>query len=66
MKILMAVIIFLMIGALFIVSEGKLALKDQDSREELGSRYYSWFGKLFGNSKNIIGSVVKLSWLPNE
>ncbi|MBU1136110.1 MAG: hypothetical protein KJ559_01220 [Nanoarchaeota archaeon] len=66
MRLIILVLMFLMIGALFIVSENNLALKENKSRQELKTIYLSWFEQLFNNSKNLIGYVVKLEWLPEN
>ena len=55
-----------MIGALFIVSENNLALKNPEARSDFGKFYTGWFSKLFDNSKSLVGYVVKLDWLPEK
>ena len=57
---------FLMIGALFIVSENNLALKDSGNIEKLGNLYFSWIGNLFQNSGQVMGYAVKMNWLPDK
>ena len=66
MKIIIFVLMFLLIGALFIISENNLALKDADSRVRLKNIYISWVNKIFDNSKDLVGYVVKLDWLPKD
>jgi len=66
MKILMFAIFFLMIGALFIISENNLALKDSGNFPKFLGSYYSWISQLFDNSKSLAGYVVKMDWLPDE
>lgn len=66
MKIMLFILIFLLIGAFFIISENKLALIKQENRKEFGNLYYSWFWHLFDNSKNLVGYVIKLDWLPEK
>jgi len=66
MKLLFLVIMFLLIGSFFIISENNLALKDEEARKEFGKLYSSWFNQIFENSKNLVGYVVKLDWLPNN
>ena len=55
-----------MIGAFFIVTANNLALSGQEARAEFGKQYYAWFGKLFDNSKTLVGNVVGLDWLPDK
>ena len=66
MKIISFLIMLLLIGAFFIISENHLALKDSENREKFLGMYLEWFNKIFENSKNLIGYVVKLDWLPEE
>ena len=66
MKIISFVIMFLLIGAFFIISENHLALKDAENREKFQDMYVGWINKIFGNSKTTVGYVVNLDWLPDE
>jgi len=62
----MFIVIFLFLGAMFIVSEKNLSLLNPDSRVNFVSAYAGWFDQLFGNSKNLVGYVVKLDWMPEK
>lgn len=62
----MFIVIFIMIGALFIISENNLALKESKNIKEFGFLYMDWLGKIFDNSKRITSSVINLDWLPNK
>ncbi|MBI2630553.1 hypothetical protein HYW76_05630 [Candidatus Pacearchaeota archaeon] len=64
MKIIMLLIMFLLIGALFIIYQNNLPLIYSENREKLVGLYFSWIGDLFDNSVSIIGNVVKMNWLP--
>ena len=66
MKIVSFMLMFLLIGAFFIISENNLALKDEENREEFIELYTSWTNSIFENSKNLVGNVVKLDWLPEQ
>jgi len=57
---------FLLVGATFIISENNLALKDAENRKKFGAMYMTWFDQLFENSKNLVGYVVRLDWLPES
>jgi len=65
MKILMLVLIFFVLSALFIVSEKKLSLGNSLDKELFSKYYYSWMNKTFENSKGVAGFVVKMDWLPD-
>ena len=66
MKILVFLIIFLLVGAFFIISENHLALKNAENRKKFQDLYIVWVNKIFDNSKTTAGYVVKLDWLPGE
>ncbi len=66
MRILQVLIIFLLIGAFFIVSENNLALKNEDERLEFGRMYSKWVANVIDNGKEITGYVVKMNWLPDN
>jgi len=66
MKILTFILIFLVVGALFIIGENNLALKHPDNRDKFAELYMSWISKTFDNSRNLVGYVVKLDWLPES
>lgn len=65
MKIWMFLIIFLLVGAFFIISQNNLALSQQGNFQKFVGLYSTWFGKLAGNGVNIAGYVVKMNWLPD-
>ncbi len=66
MKAYMLIIMFLLIGAFFIISEKNLALKNYDSRVSFGNLYLSWVNQIIDNSKVLTGYIVKLDWLPEN
>lgn len=66
MKTLMFIVIFFMIGALFIISENNLALKDSGSFNKFVSLYSGWLAKVFENTKSTTGYIVRMDWLPSE
>ena len=67
MKIIILIIIkFFLISALFIISNGDLHLKDSGDREVFFNTYYTWLGNIFDQSIEIVGSVIDLKWLPDN
>lgn len=64
MKIYMIIVMFLLIGAFYIISEKNLALRNSDSLEKFGVYYTSWLGSIIENLGYLTGYVVKLDWLP--
>ena len=65
-KVFLFIIMFLLIGAFFIVSSHKLALANSSARVEFGNLYLNWAGQLFDNSRGLVGYVVKMDWLPRS
>ena len=56
--------IFLLIGALFIISNQNLRINKDTDFKKFAGLYYSWFGSLFDNLKDLSGYVIKSEWLP--
>lgn len=65
MKTIMIILIFLLIGAFFIIAQENLNLTENDSRAQFVKEYVSWFGDLFNNSKQVTSYVIKMDWLPD-
>ena len=66
MKITIFVVMFLFIGAFFIVSQEKLALKNKENLSTFYSSYIAWLDSIFNNAKTATGYIIKLEWLPNS
>jgi len=64
MKFAIFIVMFLLIGAFFIISNGNLHLANSEQRGQFMAGYYDWFVKIFGNTKTVTGYVVNLDWLP--
>lgn len=64
MKIILFIIMFLCIGAFFIISQNDLALVEEKNLEEFSSLYRGWLSKTWGNLGGLTGHVVKMEWLP--
>lgn len=58
--------LFLLIGAFFIISENNLVLKKQENIDTFYELYFSWLSRIFDNSKEITGDIIKLDWLPGK
>ncbi|MBI3623297.1 hypothetical protein HY212_04445 [Candidatus Pacearchaeota archaeon] len=54
----------LMLGALLIISNNNLALKNQENLKKFGDIWISWTEKLFGNIQTMTGNAIKLDWNP--
>ncbi|MDP3026213.1 MAG: hypothetical protein Q8N63_00780 [Nanoarchaeota archaeon] len=66
MKVLMFVILFLLIGAFFIVSNQNIKLDSKENFNSFLKEYGKWFDQLVGNSKSASGYLIKMEWLPDE
>ena len=64
MKLSILIIKFLFIGALFIVSNENLHLKDTNEREAFFQHYYDWLNTLFAHATQITAYVTNSEWLP--
>lgn len=64
-RIWMVLIMLLLLGAFFIVSNGNLHLSRGDEFMKFGNAYYSWLGGLAGNGVSVVGYAVKAEWLPS-
>ena len=64
MKVSLIVLKLLFLGALFIVSNHELYLKDSGDRDTFVSMYSSWLSVLFEQGLEITSYVVKFEWLP--
>ncbi len=66
MKIGIIILMFVVIGALFIVSNANLHLSDDEDFSKFYGEYYKWWGKLFSNAKAVTGYIVHFDWLPEK
>jgi len=65
MKILMLIVMFLFLGALFIISNNNLYLKESENLVIFKSLYHNWLSHVYDNSLKLTGHVVNLDWLPD-
>ena len=62
MKIAMIIVMFLLLGAFFIISQNELALKNTENISELFTSYKNWFSQLGDNFGHITGEAVDLDF----
>ena len=65
-RLLLFFIIFLLLGAFFIISNRNLHISKENDRKELGKLYYAWLSGLFENAKHVTGYAVEYKWLPDK
>lgn len=66
MKIRVFILIFLFLGAFFIISENQLALKERENVHAFTDLYLDWIEELYENSASLTGYIVKMDWLPEK
>ncbi len=64
MKIYLAIMMLIILSALFIISENNI--KIQEDASMLKTEYTNWFDKIYSNMIHITGEVVKLDWSPKS
>ena len=64
MKFSISILKFLFIGALFIVSNEHLYLKNTEDLAVFFDLFYVWISTLFTHSLQIVGYVINSEWLP--
>jgi len=66
MKTLMFIILFLLVGAFFIISNENIKLNSKENINSFLKEYGAWADGLFSNGKTVVGYVAKMEWLPDE
>ena len=66
MKIFLMIILFLFIGALFIISNENLHLKKEKETKIFTGLYYNWLSDLIIKTKTITAQVISSDWLPKN
>ncbi len=64
MKLSIIVVKFLFIGALLIIANFNLHLRDPAEREAFVNMYTDWLHSLFLQGKEVTGYVIKFEWMP--
>jgi len=64
MRFLIIILMFFILGALFIISNNGLALSERQDFEEFKFLYSLWLDNIYSNVLSMTGEAVKLSWIP--
>jgi len=64
MKFLVIVIMFFIVGGLFIISNNNLEMYKKENVLTFRDFYFDWINQLFVNAQEITGAIVKLDWFP--
>lgn len=65
MRLAFVIILLLLLGAFFIISNENINLNDDNGLNDLGDAYYVWAAGVFDNMVILIGDVIKSDWLPD-
>ncbi len=60
------VLLFLLVGALFIVSNENLQLADREEQREFIALYRLWLSSIGENVRAITGQVIAAEWVPSS
>lgn len=66
MKTIMIIIIFLLIGVFFIISNNNIKMDSVKNIDRFVDLYSQWIDGLLENGGIVSGYVVKMKWLPGE
>jgi len=66
MKILLVIMIFFVISALFIISNNNLAMYKQENIVSFVDMYTKWINNIFSNTGELTGQATKMDWLPQK
>lgn len=67
MKVVLLIIIkFFLISALFIISNDNLHIKDPLERREFFDIYSTWIVRISHQTAGLVDSVLDLKWLPDN
>jgi len=66
MRILFLIAIFLFAGALFIISNENLHLKNPEEAKKFADLYYAWLLGIGKNAGSLTASAIKSSWIPGN
>ena len=66
MKTFIFLVMFLLIGAFFIISNEEIRLNNSENVGLFFKEYAAWMDDLIGNGRGLAGYVVKMEWLPGE
>ena len=64
MKILIFVLMFFIIGALFIITNDNLAMYRQENIERFSKLYFEWINQIYVNTQALMRETLRLDWLP--
>ena len=64
MRILVIVLIFLLVGALFIINQNRIDVKEKEGKITFTKVYAKWLWDSAKNIKEVTAYIIKMDWLP--
>ena len=64
MKILIILLMFFIIGALFVISNNNLVMYKYENIEKFSEFYIEWINQIYINIQVLTGDTIDLKWLP--
>jgi len=64
MKIFLFIVVFLLMGAFFIISNNNLHIGNPEQFDAFMTQYYGWFFKLANNVGTATSYAVNIDWMP--
>ncbi len=65
MRLMTLLVVFLLFGAFFIISEKKLYITNRDDLSALKTGYAEWLFSAFKGAVGFAGQAVRMEWLPD-
>jgi len=64
MKILMLVLMFFILGALFIIENNNFVMYKHENLENFSKLYIQWMNQIYVNAQKLTGEAVQSNWFP--
>ena len=66
MKLILFLFMFLILGALLIISNNNLAFYKESNVNQFNTLYFEWLDGVYSNVQIMTGNLIKLEWLPEK
>ena len=66
MRVILFIVIFFILGALFIINNNNLALIHKENIGSFSSLYLNWLDNIYSNTYSLTGKIIQLDWLPKK
>ena len=66
MRLLFFLLVFMLFGAFFVISEEGLRLNVEEDRGVFSGLYLNWLDNVFANGASITTNAIRENWLPGN